>query len=230
MWKRSPVFLVMLLCACASVRPDAALRNGLLDELATTGEWTALATEAEAAGRRLARSGFRDPEPFARVEAYRALAHYELGRDTWRWHWESALNFSSASAVEVILPYGAAAAFSEVGRAELTVLSIDEGVTPARATNMVRPNRYLSATRGRVPVGVELQYTVSVEGVPTRPRFVGPAAGEADVYYSLMESVREWRFVPAERDGVPVEFPTKVVFNLGIVPDIPEGVEVRRLR
>jgi len=81
------------------------------------------------------------------------------------------------------------------------VYDIGPDVTPPKVIKQVNP-RY-STTKGVRAVGsVIIALVVSSKGLPKNPRVVKGI--DTDLDQSAVDAVKEWRFAPAQKNGMPV--------------------------
>jgi len=81
------------------------------------------------------------------------------------------------------------------------VYDLGPGVTPPRVSKQVNPS--CPPNRGvRATGSVIIALVVSSKGLPKDPHIVKGL--DKDLDQSAIEAVKEWRFVPAQKDGKPV--------------------------
>ena len=85
--------------------------------------------------------------------------------------------------------------------------NVDPGVTPPHVTHRVEPK---IARTDPSPVFVCLEAVVATDGSVTDLKVIKSGGGAMDV--AALDAVRQWRYSPATRDGVPITFP----INIGI--------------
>jgi TonB family protein len=86
------------------------------------------------------------------------------------------------------------------GEAE-TVYDLGPGVTPPRITKQVNP-RYPTNRGVRAVGSVIIGLVVSSKGLPQDPHIVKGL--DKDLDQSAIDAVKEFRFVPAQKDAKPV--------------------------
>jgi TonB family protein len=91
------------------------------------------------------------------------------------------------------------------------VYDLGKDVTPPRLIHQVYP-AYNPGSHGvRVAGSVLIRLIVSSAGLPKSPSIVQGLAAEVD--QSAIEAVKQWRFDPAKRDGMPVAVRVVVAIN-----------------
>jgi TonB family protein len=91
------------------------------------------------------------------------------------------------------------------------VYDLEKGMTPPRLIHQVYP-AYNPGSRGVRIVGkVVIRLIVTSKGFPKDPSIVQGLADEVD--QSALAAVKEWRFDPAQRDGMPVAVRIVVEIN-----------------
>lgn len=91
------------------------------------------------------------------------------------------------------------------------VYDLDKGMTPPRLIHQVYP-AYNPGSRGIRIVGkVVIRLIVTSKGFPKDPSIVQGLDDEVD--QSALAAVKEWKFDPAKRDGMPVAVRIVVEIN-----------------
>jgi len=86
--------------------------------------------------------------------------------------------------------------------AEEPVYKLGPGITPPRVIHQVEPNPKKDAGGFRISGTVLVGLIVSSHGEPKDVRVVQSL--QKDVDQSAVDAVKEWRFEPAKKDGMPV--------------------------
>jgi len=81
------------------------------------------------------------------------------------------------------------------------VYEIADVAKPPRLTRQVNPD-YSKARGVRIKGSVEIGAIISSQGVPKEVRVVQGLNPEVD--RSAVDAIKQWRFLPAEKDGRPV--------------------------
>jgi len=81
------------------------------------------------------------------------------------------------------------------------VYDLGPGVTPPRISKQVNP-RYPTDRGVRATGSVIIGLVVSSKGLPKDPHIIKGL--DKDLDQSALDAVKEWRFVPAQKDGKPV--------------------------
>jgi periplasmic protein TonB len=94
--------------------------------------------------------------------------------------------------------------------------SFGNGVTPPTVLREVRPNYTAEAMRAKVQGVVTLQCVVLPDGTVADVRIVKSLDGTFGLDQEAIEAARQWRFVPAKRQGEPVAtmITIELTFNL----------------
>jgi TonB family protein len=216
------------------VAPREPLRDKWLaalketDQMLRAHQWEAAAKQGRKAGEEivdLAGAGDSPAYSLAVVDVFRAIAEAELGhQEDAEWLWESALNLFPDVAKTDLSPYGKKAL--ELRRLTLRdpnrkmerqlldrmqgkdgeeVFSpADESMEPPRIVHEARPD-YPKALRLLLSQGkVVVSSVIGKDGRPRQPVIVDSQGGGASMRYVALDTVRQWRFEPAKRDGQPV--------------------------
>ena len=84
---------------------------------------------------------------------------------------------------------------------EETVYDLGPGITPPRVAKQVNPS-YPTNRGVRATGSVIIALVVSSKGLPKNPHIVKGI--DKDLDQSAVDAVKQWRFVPAQKDGKPV--------------------------
>lgn len=84
------------------------------------------------------------------------------------------------------------------------VVSLGPGVTPPRLVSQVQPAYTEAGMRRRIQGAVMIEFVVEVDGTPGPMRVTRSLDAESGLDEAAMVALRQWRFRPATRDGVPV--------------------------
>lgn len=218
-WLRS-VRRVRLIAACAlvlsipsPVRADAlkrAIRQ--LEVGKAEAAYSTLSGLLDRAGPSVA-PGEKNLKSLGVALLYRGVAEYQLGmtREA-RWSWQMARQFFPELERTDLSSIGAANDFFSTQSVIEPDVSIDgtgparplpEGLTAPEKTHSPPP-RYSEGSRSHRFQGiVRVSAIVREDGTLDDPRVVEPWPAPSLVY-STLDVLREWRFRPAERAGVPV--------------------------
>ncbi len=82
-----------------------------------------------------------------------------------------------------------------------TVYNLGPGVTPPRVAKQVNPS-YPTDRGVRATGSVLIGLVVSSKGLPVDPHILKGI--DKDLDQSALDAVKQWRFVPAQKDGKPV--------------------------
>ena len=94
---------------------------------------------------------------------------------------------------------------------EEQVYDLGKDITPPRLVHQVNPT-YNPGSRGVRVVGkVVIRLIVTSKGIPKSPEIVQGL--EAEVDDSALSAVKQWRFDPAKREGMPVAVRVVVEIN-----------------
>jgi TonB family protein len=127
----------------------------------------------------------------------------------------------SFAAEILFVPGVAAAALQESsenaaagGESRHRMLRVGNGITPPHITDRQEPEYSESARAARYQGTVVLMLGVNKEGAPTSLRISQPLGCGLDE--KAVQAVKNWKFAPAEKDGVPVdlEIAVEVDFHL----------------
>ena len=80
----------------------------------------------------------------------------------------------------------------------------------------VQPTYPMAAKKAGIQGTVELEATISKDGVPMELRVVSSPSD--DLSQSALEAVREWRYRPTSLNGVPIEIVTQIVVHYSLAP------------
>jgi TonB family protein len=101
----------------------------------------------------------------------------------------------------VLLVCCCAALFLSAQTDEEAVYDLGPGVTPPRVIKQVNP--HYSTNHGVRAVGsVLIALVVSSKGMPKEPHVVKGL--DKDLDQSAVDAVKEWRFAPAQKDGMAI--------------------------
>ena len=81
------------------------------------------------------------------------------------------------------------------------VYDLGPGITPPRVAKQVNPS-YPNDRGVRATGSVIIGLVVSSKGLPIDPRIIKGI--DKDLDQSAVDAVKQWRFVPAQRDGKPI--------------------------
>ena len=84
---------------------------------------------------------------------------------------------------------------------EETVYDLGPSITPPRVAKQVNPS-YPTNRGVRATGSVIIALVVSSKGLPKNPHIVKGI--DKDLDQSAVDAVKQWRFVPAQKDGKPV--------------------------
>jgi TonB family protein len=87
--------------------------------------------------------------------------------------------------------------------------STDPEVTPPRLTHKAEPK---VARKPPSPVYVCLEVGVQTDGTPGDLKVI--ESGGAEIDSAVLEVVREWRWLPAKKNGVPIPYAFNVLFTV----------------
>jgi len=120
----------------------------------------------------------------------------------------------SALALRMNVVGGAAAAAAPASTMNPNQAKKDAKATPVHLVNRVQPVYPAEARKNPVNGSVVLQVTINQEGVPTKVMVIKSL--RADYDRSALDAVKDWRFAPATKDGVPVEVQTHIDIHYSI--------------
>jgi TonB family protein len=103
------------------------------------------------------------------------------------------------------------AAFATQLGAQLTPLGSSPGITPPRVVHKVKPQYTADARAAHIQGNVVLQIVVTEEGRAANMRVISSLGHGLDE--QAMESVGQWDFAPARKDGQPVSSRATVELN-----------------
>ena len=155
--------------------------------------------------------------------AFRAIAEVGLGNeDVGLWYWRTAHNVFNDVTKADLSSYGSPAEFlksssfrARPGKVELEVLVPGGEIEPPKVRKKPKP-KYPKMMQS---MGVEAVYAVQVvvetDGSISEPLILRPVQ-EPTMAYVILESIRQWEFKPARREGkaVPVLYNLHVNFKL----------------
>lgn len=155
----------------------------------------------------------------ALATSFRAIAAYQMGEeDEALWHWHVALQMSPDVADLTTGPFGEAGPFlasrpprkrnDQPPRPEAEEET--ESTRPPKKVWSPDP-RIPAAKRGTEPVSIIVQAIIGADGKVRCPVIL-ESKGELTLVYTSLDSLRFWRFEPAEDDGEAVP----AVFNLTV--------------
>ena len=125
-----------------------------------------------------------------------------------------ALCILALLAASLILPLSIAQNAENEGKKgddDEQVYDLGKDITPPRLIHRVYPS-YNPGSRGVRVVGkVVIRLIVTSRGLPKEPVIVQGLAEEVD--QSALDAVRQWRFDPAKREGMPVAVRVAVEMN-----------------
>jgi TonB family protein len=84
------------------------------------------------------------------------------------------------------------------------VVRLGPGITPPRLISQVQPVYTEAGMRGRIQGAVLIEFVVEVDGTPGATRIVRSLDAESGMDAAAVASLRQWRFTPAVKDGVPI--------------------------
>ena len=84
------------------------------------------------------------------------------------------------------------------------VVRMGPGITPPRLISRVQPAYTEAGMRRRIQGAVSIEFVVEVDGTPGATRIVRTLDAESGMDAAAVASIRQWRFTPAMKDGVPI--------------------------
>jgi protein TonB len=96
-------------------------------------------------------------------------------------------------------------------KADVKLLRIEGTVAQSNLTMKVQPIYPAAAKSARVQGTVELEITVTKDGIPAELRVVRSPSD--DLSESALVAVRQWRYRPTLLNGSPVEIISTVIVN-----------------
>lgn len=100
---------------------------------------------------------------------------------------------------------------SDSDKADVTPIRVKGTVAQDNLTKKVQPTYPIAAKSAGVQGTVELEITVTKDGVPAELRVVRSPSD--DLSESALEAVRQWRYRPTLLNGSPVEIISTVIVN-----------------
>ncbi len=166
----------------------------------------------------LAGPGEANERNFGTFLVYRAVANQQAGLvDDARWDWDLAVNFLPEARTLDLSPFGDSGrslkeysdqrALEEAEDDAAHAAAGEEpdlaGITPPRVRRTIKPKYTYGAIHFDVKGALVVTVVITEEGVARHPRVTEklPAPG---LSYTALETIRQWRFEPATKDGKPI--------------------------